>query len=330
MQKTDNSRIAVLTVTYNHEAYIGQCIESVLAQQCSLPVMHYVWDDCSTDGTREIIDGYSAKHPDNVIVFHQPDNVGAARNYWDGLEAILSDKRNQYIAYLDGDDYFCDNKCLEKKIQYFASHPSCGIVHSNYKLQGDDGHFKDIVRYSKDMPQGNILKIMVNYPQFAALTVVFRRSALENIPLGELRQLPLLTVDHLLEVWACSQSKAGFIEDITGVWRRHGNTISTPRSLQSTLKWIEHECAQGRWLNAHFEEVHFGPDEETAHRANEQFAAYARAGIYKEAHDILTKYPFVANEYPTIAKHVSRGALYFKTRFWLKKLYKAMSGERRA
>ena len=53
--------IGVCITTYNHELYIAQAIDSVLAQQCDEPIRIYIGDDASTDGTQNICEQYAAK-----------------------------------------------------------------------------------------------------------------------------------------------------------------------------------------------------------------------------------------------------------------------------
>src|SRR4051794_16674042 len=60
-------RVSVAMLTYNHERYIAQAIESVLAQ-CGVEFQLGISEDCSTDRTREIVDEYVARYPDRIRV----------------------------------------------------------------------------------------------------------------------------------------------------------------------------------------------------------------------------------------------------------------------
>jgi len=55
--------IAVIVTTYNQKMFIGQCIESILAQKSSSNITIYVHDDCSSDGTKTVIKEFITRNP---------------------------------------------------------------------------------------------------------------------------------------------------------------------------------------------------------------------------------------------------------------------------
>ena len=59
----NTKRVSVLVVTYNHERYISQALDSVLMQQTNFDWEILVSEDCSTDRTRHIVKEYAARHP---------------------------------------------------------------------------------------------------------------------------------------------------------------------------------------------------------------------------------------------------------------------------
>ena len=104
--------VSVCMTTYNHEAYISQAIESVLAQHTDFGVEIVIGEDCSTDSTLEICRRYEQQYPDVVRVVTSPQNVGMHANYRRTIEAC----RGEYIAMLDGDDYFSDSNKLQMQV----------------------------------------------------------------------------------------------------------------------------------------------------------------------------------------------------------------------
>ena len=101
--------VSVCMTTYNHEAYLAQAIESVLAQQTSFGVELVVGEDCSTDRTAAICREYAAKYPDRIRLVTSPENVGWRANYRRTFEAC----RGKYVAYCDGDDWWSDPRKLQ-------------------------------------------------------------------------------------------------------------------------------------------------------------------------------------------------------------------------
>ena len=110
--------VSIITPTYNHEAFIGACIESVLTQTVGDWEMIIV-DDGSTDSTATIAKAF-AKKDDRVRVFSR-ENVGIfklAETYNFGLEKASG----KIVAVLEGDDVWEPRK-LELQIAAFDTSP---------------------------------------------------------------------------------------------------------------------------------------------------------------------------------------------------------------
>src|SRR5687768_17426275 len=74
-------KVSVIVTAYNHERYLTQCLESVLAQATTFPVEIVVGEDCSTDGTRELLQAFSERHPQVIRMVLPDENLGANRMY---------------------------------------------------------------------------------------------------------------------------------------------------------------------------------------------------------------------------------------------------------
>jgi glycosyltransferase involved in cell wall biosynthesis len=144
--------VSALMITYNHAPYIAQAIEGVLEQKTNFPIELVIGEDCSTDGTREIVFEYERKHPDIIRVITSDQNVGAHRNSYRTGKAC----RGKYIAYCDGDDYWHHPCKLQKQANYIETHPECGLVYSSYDVHyvKSNKRIKDFIKYHKwEMPR---------------------------------------------------------------------------------------------------------------------------------------------------------------------------------
>lgn len=128
--------VSVIVLTYNHKKYIRQALDSILEQKTAFSYEILVGDDCSSDGTSEIISRYAAQHPGKLSVFIRPENVGATKNLYD----LFQRAGGKYIASCEGDDYWCDSLKLQKQIDFLENHPkysgcthACLIVDENGK-----------------------------------------------------------------------------------------------------------------------------------------------------------------------------------------------------
>jgi glycosyltransferase involved in cell wall biosynthesis len=114
--------VSVLTLAKNHEHFIAECIESVLAQQTNFAVEHIIVDDCSTDGTRQIIADYAYRHESISPVFLS-GGAKPGRN----VLALFQKCRSKYVAICDGDDYFTDPLKLQKQVNFLDKHRECSL-----------------------------------------------------------------------------------------------------------------------------------------------------------------------------------------------------------
>lgn len=105
--------VSVCVQTYQHEAYIKECLDSILAQKTSFPFEIILGEDDSEDQTRKICKEYAEKNPDRIRLFlrNKKDKIfinGVKTGRFNFLENLKS-CRGKYIAMCDGDDYWTDN-----------------------------------------------------------------------------------------------------------------------------------------------------------------------------------------------------------------------------
>jgi glycosyltransferase involved in cell wall biosynthesis len=124
--------VTVVIPTFNRGAVVGRAIGSVLAQTCQDWELIVV-DDCSTDGTEQVVKGFS----DDRIKYIRHDRNrrgGAARNT--GIRCA----RGKYVAFLDDDDEWLPEK-LEKELEFFRhSDPEVGLVYSGMIISDEHGN----------------------------------------------------------------------------------------------------------------------------------------------------------------------------------------------
>ena len=100
-----NEKIAILMATYNGKDYIGEQIDSLLAQ--SFTNWHlYIHDDGSTDGTDKVIHQYENRYPQHISILNYPSQGGACGNFLSMLENVSAD----YYMFCDQDDVWLPEK----------------------------------------------------------------------------------------------------------------------------------------------------------------------------------------------------------------------------
>jgi glycosyltransferase involved in cell wall biosynthesis len=132
-------KVTVFLSTYNQVKYIRKALDSIFMQETSFPYEVVVADDYSTDGTRDVILEYQAKHPDILVTYFTPENLGNCRKTVTCFEKGLF--RGEYVTLLEGDDYWLETDRLQVLVDFLEEHPEYVFV--SYKehvidLDGND------------------------------------------------------------------------------------------------------------------------------------------------------------------------------------------------
>jgi glycosyltransferase involved in cell wall biosynthesis len=126
MQREKTPKISVCVITYNHEKYIRQCLQSIVDQETDFDFEVIVGDDFSTDNTRLIIQEFAEKYPDLIKPIFREKNIGGSKNIFEVHKAAIG----EYIAHIDGDDYWLPDK-LTLQVAFLDNHEECVAVYSN-------------------------------------------------------------------------------------------------------------------------------------------------------------------------------------------------------
>jgi glycosyltransferase involved in cell wall biosynthesis len=115
--------VSVIMLSYNHERYIREALDSVLCQKTNFPFEIIIGDDASTDKTPEIIAEYAALHT-NIIPILRKENIGATKNLTD----LFKRCKSKYYAYLESDDSWCNPHKLQMQVAFLENHPEYNAI----------------------------------------------------------------------------------------------------------------------------------------------------------------------------------------------------------
>ena len=130
-------KVSVALIVYNHEKYLRQAIESILMQEVNFKYEIVVGEDKSTDNSRALLIEYQEKYPDKFVLILHETNVGGTRNIYD----VFMNSKGSYIAILEGDDYWTDNKKLQKQVDFLESNNQYLGVSHIVESRDLDGNF---------------------------------------------------------------------------------------------------------------------------------------------------------------------------------------------
>ena len=131
--------ISVLVAVYNAEAYLEQCLDSLLGQTLQ-DIQVLCIDDCSTDKSWDILQSYARKDS-RVELFQMPENSGQAKARNEGLRHA----RGRFVAFLDSDDWMAHD-ALEQCVEVFESHDDADCVLLNMLRVDENGNKREYER----------------------------------------------------------------------------------------------------------------------------------------------------------------------------------------
>jgi glycosyltransferase involved in cell wall biosynthesis len=208
--------VSVVIPTHNRAQYIGETIQSVLAQTYA-DYEIIVVDDRSTDNTGEIIQSLSQER--DIRYFSQPcGSAPAARNY--GLQQA----QGKYIAFLDSDDLFMPEK-LGKQVTFLDEHASVALVHTGYEKFSDDGEdlgYRDTSKITGKYYHAMLLDWSV---LIATPCVLVRKVVLDEV--GDFDETMRAAED--LDLWRriAQRYEIGVIPEMLCRVRVHAGSLST-------------------------------------------------------------------------------------------------------
>ncbi|MCK9208657.1 MAG: glycosyltransferase, partial [Salinivirgaceae bacterium] len=121
-------KVSVLVVTYNQAPFIEQALNSILEQKTSFEFEVVIGDDCSTDGTKEKITQFQKRYPEKIKPLFNEKNIGFLQNWKKSYQRC----RGEYLAILEGDDFWTDPLKLQKQVDFLDKNPDYGLVYTEY------------------------------------------------------------------------------------------------------------------------------------------------------------------------------------------------------
>jgi glycosyltransferase involved in cell wall biosynthesis len=220
-------KLSVILITYNHERFIARTIESVLAQRVNFEYEIVIGEDCSTDGTRAVIMDFYRRYPGRIVPLLRDRNLGAMRN----AETTLAACRGQYLAFIEGDDYWtCDNK-LQRQVDFLDAHHDCAICCHRVEILDEMGIGRAGVFPSHAAGSYTIEDLLRENFVFTCATVV--RGDLSN-------PLPGCFLEMKVGDWpraalVARHGKIELLDEVMAVYRVHSGGVYSSLSLPNQL-----------------------------------------------------------------------------------------------
>lgn len=224
-------KVSACLITYNHEAFITECIEGALCQNLDYGYEIVIGDDCSSDRTSEICQSYALKYPDKIKYYRREQNLGMIGNWL----ATIKQCQGKYIALCEGDDYWTDPLKLQKQVDFLEKNEDYTLCFHEVNVLLPSGVFLN----------DSALEVPENYEDYSSLAIngnfihtpsVVFKNILKEFP-NEILQLAF--VDYFLYLLLREKGKIKKIGDTMGVYRSGVGILSKSNTDDLLLKWLK-------------------------------------------------------------------------------------------
>ena len=158
-------QVSVCLIAYNHEKYVAQALDSILAQRTSFDFEVIARDDASTDGTADILRDYGRRFPDKVRLILEEKNRFRDPEAKPLVGRVFAPQaRGRYLALCEGDDWWTSPDKLQRQFDYMESHPSTQICcHAVEVVRNDGGRSTALLTYGPQERDISCDEVMENW-----------------------------------------------------------------------------------------------------------------------------------------------------------------------
>ncbi|MFM9989045.1 glycosyltransferase [Flavobacterium sp.] len=225
-------KLSICMITYNHQDYIKQAIDSVLMQKTNFDYELVIANDNSPDETNEIINNYIDSHPDGhkIKYLHNKVNIGMMPNFINALKNCSG----KYIALCEGDDYWIDEFKLQKQVDFLENNSDYVICFHHAGINTNGLEVEDTITFSTkqtttidDLAKGNFMH---------TCTVVYKNNLFNEFP-DYFYKSPI--GDYFLHMLNSLYGKIYCINEKMAVYRVHDTSYwSSKKQEERTAIWI--------------------------------------------------------------------------------------------
>lgn len=220
--------VSIITPTYNHEKFIGTCIESVLGQTYENWEMIII-DDGSIDDTGTVV----GKYNDNRIKYVKQENLGIwklSKTY----NKALGMSKGELVAILEGDDAWPSYK-LEEQVKIFNKHDDAVLSWGRKNTINDKSEIIsfDLLRFQSfmDASQEEIIGKLILFNFMQPCTVMINKDTLLSIG-GFLQDKNAPFVDYSTFLELSLKGRFYPSDRVLGCWRKHKAQVTTLKQAE--------------------------------------------------------------------------------------------------
>lgn len=228
--------VSIYCITFNHKDYLARALDSMLAQKTTFPVEIVVHDDCSTDGTAELLKDYADRYPDRITaLFEEENQYSQGKNFADKLFARMTGK---YVAFCEGDDFWLDDHKLQKQWEAMEAHPECDMCACWGCTTTEDGQ-REVSQIRPRVGDGilPVEDVILGGGQYLVSAGLFYRRDIVDTPM-EFEKV--IALDYAMQIRGALRGGIWYIDEKMAIYRRYAKSSWTNSVLRNLDHLKEH------------------------------------------------------------------------------------------
>lgn len=226
-------KVLVALFTYNHGAYIEECLGSIVEQNGNFELQVIIFDDASTDDTGEKIISYlaSCEVPSHISIKYNrsTSNLGVLRSFRNMIRSCELIKAD-FFTIIEGDDYWLPGR-IQAHIDFMDAYPQAAVTFNQLKF-----FIQETKQFSAFEIQQNLHGVLFNGCDLAAENFMannscafIRHEYLSKVPNA---LFDFWGTDWLFYLWLTQYGLVGYVKEICSVYRIHNESTWTGRKTQ--------------------------------------------------------------------------------------------------
>lgn len=228
-----NPKVSILCITFNQSDFIEQTLDGFLSQVTDFSYEIIIHDDCSTDGTTDIVKRYAKKYPEKIRLYLETENQYSKHNF-EFIKDMFVNAKGKYIATCEGDDYWTDNKKLQKQVDFLDKNDDYVIAFHTTEVIYEDSKGKSYEYPDVKDESWYTLEQLFTINYIPTASVMYRKQDYTTFVSD------MMPGDWYTHLFHAQFGEIKFFDEQMSVYRKHEGGVFYDYDQERDRIWIKH------------------------------------------------------------------------------------------
>lgn len=309
----ESIKVSVFCNTYNHAQFIEDALKGFIEQRTNFPYEVIIFDDASTDGTKEIIGRYAEKHPEILKFFSARKNTWGLKNRAEFMRRFRHYvAKGKYYAFCEGDDLWIDRNKLQIQIDYMESHTNCVLtMHNSVRVDFSNNCSFQVFDDIDDDVDLSLEDIVFYRSRMETSSMIIRAEKYEMDDIFYNNG----TGDWMLQIWCALNGTVHYIDRVMSIYRFRTPGSWSSSNLMDHRDYVLHTLRMINFFSKLYKYTSHNYEELLIDREQLLFQNIALGFKGVQEDEMTDRLTYALSKAPELSYYVNE----FKRVHWLKK-----------